>query len=121
MQRNSDGSITFNNQEDLETYISAHFEDKYSKIMETGFENGRKQAIEAIQQYPDLIGVNQFKIDIQAAIKAKKWYSEEEYNKVKDLLLDAAIQIDYLHNKFQVTGSGNAILSRIQTRTGIKL
>lgn len=70
--------ITFQNQEDLETYISAVFEDRYSKIMECGFENGRKQAIEAIQQYPNLVGINQFKLDIKAAIEAKKWYSEED-------------------------------------------
>jgi arginine deiminase len=70
--------IVFQNQEDLETYISAVFEDRYSKIMECGFENGRKQAIEAIQQHPNLVGINQFKLDIKAAIEAKKWYSEED-------------------------------------------
>jgi hypothetical protein len=78
MERKESGEIIFQNQEDLETYISALFEDRYSKIMECGFENGRTQAIEAIQQYPDLKGVNQFKLDIQAAIKAKMWYSEAD-------------------------------------------
>jgi hypothetical protein len=78
MERKETGEIVFKNQEELEMYISAHFEEKYSKIVDYGFENGRKQAIEAIEQYPNLIGVNQFKMDIKAAIKAKKWYSEEE-------------------------------------------
>jgi hypothetical protein len=38
---------------------------------------------------------------------------EPEADHLRDLLREAALQIEYLHAKFQETGSGNAVLARI--------
>lgn len=38
---------------------------------------------------------------------------DEELEKLRDVLSEAAIQIRYLHQKFQETGSGNSVLARI--------
>jgi len=39
---------------------------------------------------------------------------EQEFanDRLRDLLRETALQIDYLHSKFQLTGSGNAVLVR---------
>lgn len=37
------------------------------------------------------------------------------YPKAVDLLREAILQIEYLHNKFQETGSGNSVLSKLKT------
>lgn len=40
---------------------------------------------------------------------------QKKHNAAVDLLEEAATQIEYLHNKFKETGSGNNVLSRIKT------
>jgi hypothetical protein len=37
-----------------------------------------------------------------------------EIDRLHSLLSEAALQIEYLHEKFAVTGSGNAVLARIR-------
>jgi hypothetical protein len=39
---------------------------------------------------------------------------QDKHNEAVELLEEAAIQIEYLHNKFTATGSGNNVLSRIK-------
>jgi hypothetical protein len=39
----------------------------------------------------------------------------KENEKLRSLLLEAALQIEYLHEKFAVTGTGNAVLTRIKS------
>lgn len=38
---------------------------------------------------------------------------DEEITRLREVLSDAYLQIDYLHGRFQETGSGNAVLARI--------
>jgi hypothetical protein len=37
-----------------------------------------------------------------------------EIERLRDVLLEAKLQIDYLHKKFQPTGTGEATVARIQ-------
>jgi len=39
--------------------------------------------------------------------------AQKEMFDVKELLEEAMLQIEYLHNKFQPTGTGNAVLAKI--------
>jgi hypothetical protein len=38
----------------------------------------------------------------------------EDYERLRSTLKEAALQIEYLHEEFQETDSGNALLSRIK-------
>lgn len=40
---------------------------------------------------------------------------EAQNKKLKELLAESGLQIEYLHNKFKSTGSGNNLLTRIET------
>jgi hypothetical protein len=39
----------------------------------------------------------------------------EENERLREGIRDAILQIDYLHGKFEETGTGNAIISRLET------
>lgn len=54
----------------------------------------------------------------QEAEKARQEERErlqEENARLRDLLHEAKLQIEYLHGKFEATGSGNNVLSRIES------
>lgn len=38
----------------------------------------------------------------------------EECEQLTEVLFDAGLQLDYLQNKFQETGTGNSVISRIE-------
>lgn len=46
----------------------------------------------------------------------KQWAeeAEQENEELREALTEASIQIEYLHEKFSETGSGNNILARIE-------
>lgn len=43
---------------------------------------------------------------------------EAETERLKDVLREARLQIEYLHEKFQETGSGNAVIAHINHALG---
>ena len=51
--------------------------DDYS-FQQNGYDNASMQALQAIAAYPNAEGMNDFQLQIQAAIKAKKWYTEDQ-------------------------------------------
>jgi len=77
------------------------------------------KAYQAQQEIDSL--TNQLKKQNEVQVENMKLL-RREYKKVKrrlekaeDLLNESSSQIEYLHNKFQATGSGNNVLSRIKT------
>ena len=54
--------------------------------------------------------------DARAALKAA--LAEAEIVRLREALRDASLQIEYLHEKFQETGSGNAVLAKLRTLLG---
>lgn len=66
-----DYEYVFKSQEELDMYISAYFELNFDNIKNTGYEIGKKHALEVILQYPHHKGVNDFKNEIKQALKNK--------------------------------------------------
>jgi len=54
--------------------------------------------------------------DARAALEAA--LAEAEIVRLREALRDASLQIEYLHEKFQETGSGNAVLAKLRTLLG---
>ena len=54
--------------------------------------------------------------DARAALEAA--LAEAEIVRLREALRDASLQIEYLHEKFQETGSGNAVLAKLRTFLG---
>ena len=52
--------------------------------------------------------------DARAALKA----ALAEAERLREALRDASLQIEYLHEKFQETGTGNAVLAKLRTLLG---
>ena len=61
--------------------------------------------VEVTPDYPTIDPVAAWKEGYRAGVEAK--------TELLSLLREARAQIEYLHEKFQETGSGNALLSRI--------
>ena len=55
------------------------------------------------------------RINIKHAYIAGFESRQPEVDKLKEVLHEAKLQIEYLHHKFAETGTGNAVLSRIES------
>lgn len=52
-----------------------------------------------------------------AHLEAERTAAQERITRLKELLEESCRQIEYLHYKFQETGSGNAVLARARAAT----
>lgn len=48
-------------------------------------------------------------------LRAQLAASEQRVKALEEALTESILQIEYLHGKFQETGSGNAVLSRLKS------
>lgn len=87
-------SYEFKSQEELDMYISAYFEVNFDNIKNSGFEEGRKQAIETIEQYPGRRGINAFKNDIRHALKNRfrRLIFVEKLERIRNLIETAQMR-----------------------------
>jgi len=78
------------------------------------FQNEGAKSMGYIEYDPEQMHPEDLKTINTASKEDYITYLEERIHKLEDVLGEAVLQIEYLHEKFQETGSGNNVLDKIR-------